>query len=36
VSNQDSVITRQMLRDMGIQAHREGDSAFTSGLLLAA
>ena len=31
--HQDSVVTRQVLHEMGIQAHLDGDSAFTFGLL---
>lgn len=31
--HQDSVVTRQVLRELGVQAHLDGDSAFTFGLL---
>jgi CHAD domain-containing protein len=31
--HQDSVVTRQVLRQLGVQAHLDGDSAFTFGLL---
>ncbi|MGH3475825.1 MAG: CHAD domain-containing protein, partial [Nocardioidaceae bacterium] len=31
--HQDSVVTRSVLRDLGIQAHLDGDTAFTFGLL---
>jgi CHAD domain-containing protein len=31
--HQDSVVTRGVLRELGIQAHLDGDSAFTYGLL---
>jgi CHAD domain-containing protein len=32
-AHQDSVITGQLLRDLGIRAHADGDNAFTFGLL---
>lgn len=31
--HQDSVVTRRVLRELGVQAHLDGDSAFTFGLL---
>jgi CHAD domain-containing protein len=31
--HQDSVVTQNALRDMGVQAHLDGDNAFTFGLL---
>lgn len=31
--HQDSVVAREALRDLGIQAHAAGESAFTWGLL---
>ena len=31
--HQDSVVTRTVLRELGVQAHLDGDSAFTFGLL---
>ena len=31
--HQDSVVTRQVLLELGVQAHLDGDSAFTFGLL---
>ena len=31
--HQDSVVTRQVLRELGVQAQLDGDSAFTFGLL---
>lgn len=31
--HQDSVVTRSVLRELGVQAQLDGDSAFTFGLL---
>ena len=31
--HQDSVVTRSVLRELGIAAHLDGDSVFTFGLL---
>jgi CHAD domain-containing protein len=31
--HQDSVVTRQELRAMGVQSHLDGDNAYTYGLL---
>jgi len=32
-AHQDSIVTRQLLRDYGIRAHADGENAFTYGLL---